>query len=76
LQNYNDIVSWLRWGSNNVIESTGVQFDRLINVLVNNLKNEQSAAENTVRNIGNSIKYQWLVDSDGFITEWIIYFKE
>jgi len=76
LQNYNEIVSWLRWGSNNVVESTGVQFDRLINVLVNNFRNERNAAENTVRNIGTNIRYHWLVDSNGRVTEWIVYFLE
>jgi len=76
LQSYNDIVSWLRWGSNNVVESSGVQFDRLINVLVNNFKNERNSAENTVRNIGNDIRYHWLVDSNGRVTEWIVYFRE
>jgi len=76
LQNFNDIVSWLRWGSNNVVESSGVQFDRLINVLVNNFRNDRSAVENTVRNIGNNTRYQWLVDSNGRVTEWIVYFRE
>jgi len=76
LQNYNDIVSWLRWGSNDVVESSGVHFDRLINVLVNNFKNERSAVENTVRNTGNNIRYQWLVDGNGRVTEWIVYFRE
>jgi len=76
LQSYDNIVSWLRWNSNNVVESSGVQFDRLINVLVNNLKNERSAAEITVRNIGNTIMYHWLVDSNGRVTEWIVYFRE
>jgi len=76
LQSYNDIVSWLCWGSNNVVESSGVQFDRLINVLVNNFRNERSAAENTVRNIGNNTRYQWLVNSNGRVTEWIVYFRE
>jgi len=76
LQTYNDIVSWLRWGSNNVVESSGVQFERLINVLVNNFRNERSAAENNVRNIGNNIRYQWLVDSNGRVTEWIVYYRE
>lgn len=76
LQNYNEIVSWLRWGSINVIESTGVQFDRLINVLVNNFQNNRNTAENTVRGIGNNIRYQWLVDSNGRVTDWIIYFAE
>jgi hypothetical protein len=76
LQNYNDIVSWLRWGSNDVVESSGVQFDRLINVLVNNFKSERSVAENSVRNIGNNVRYQWLVNSYGRVTEWIVYFKE
>jgi len=76
LQNYNDIISWLRWGSNNVVESSGVQFDRLINVLVNNFKDERNVAENTVRNIGNNSMYQWLIDSKGRVTEWIVYFRE
>ena len=76
LQNYNDIVSWLRLGSINVVESTGVQFDRLINVLVNNFNNELSAAENAVRNIENYSRYHWLVDNNGNITEWIVYFWE
>jgi len=58
LQSYNDIVSWLRWNSNNYVESTGVQHDRLVNVLVNNFKFERSAAENTIRNIGNYYKFK------------------
>ena len=76
LQEYNEIVSWLRRGSNNVVESSGVQFERLINVLVNNFRSERSAAENSVRNIGNNIRYQWLVDSNGRVTEWIVYYRE
>ena len=76
LQGYDDIVSWLRWGSHNVVESTGVQFDRLINVLVNNFRNDRSTAENSVSNMGNNIRYHWLVDSNGRVTEWIVYFRE
>ena len=76
LQGYNEIVSWLRWGSDNVIETSGVQFDNLINVLVNNFKIERSAAENTVRNIGNNALYQWLTNSSGRITDWIVYYEE
>jgi len=76
LQSYDDIVSWLLRGSNNVIESSGVQFESLINVLVNNFKKERSVAENTIRNIGNTIMYQRLIDYNERVTEWIVYFRE
>jgi hypothetical protein len=76
LQNYKEIASWLRWGSSDIVESTGVQFNNLINVLVNNFKIERYTAENTVRNIGNNISYHWLINNNGRVTEWIIYFRE
>jgi len=76
LQNSNDIISWLRMGSIDIIESSGVQFDRLINVLENNFKNDYNSARNTVRNIGNNVMYHWLADSNGRIIEWIVYFME
>jgi len=38
--------------------------------------NERNAAENTVRNIGNNSMYQWLIDSNGRVTKWIVYFRE
>jgi len=76
IQSYNDIVNWLKRISIDVVESSGVQFDNLINVLVNNFNEERNIAENTVRNIGNNVKYQWLIDYSERITEWIVYFEE
>jgi hypothetical protein len=75
LQSYNDIVSWLRYNSHNVVESSGVTFDRMVTVLVNNFKMERNNAENSLRNIGNNSRYHWLYSGDR-VTEWIVFIKE
>ena len=73
LQEYNEIISWLRWGSNSVVESKGIASENLISVLVNNFKSERTTAENNIKNIENTIRYQWLTDSNNRITDWIVY---
>ena len=76
LQGYNELIHWLSYGSINIVESSGVSFDRLANVLVNNFRHDRNTAENTIRSIGNNSQYHWLMDLNGCITEWIVYFWE
>jgi len=58
-----------------MVELFSVQFNRPMNILVINFKNEFNIADNIIRNIENNIKYQWLVNLYEYITKWIVCLK-
>jgi len=77
LQEYNDVITYLRRNSSNIIEASGVSFDRLTNILVNVIGFERRIAENDIRNIGNGYRVVWNRSPVFFnVNDWVVYLTD